>query len=317
MALLQVTGLTTEFASNGRVIKVVDDIRFSVEPGEILGVVGESGSGKSMMALSLMNLIDPPGRVAAGEIRLLGKDLRQTSEREWIHIRGRRLAMVFQDPMMSLNPVIRVGDQLVETVALHQPVTSREAKRIAVAALRRVGIPAPEERMRAYPHELSGGMRQRVAIANALVNRPELIIADEPTTSLDVTIQAQILYEVRRLAEETGTAFIWITHDLALLRELADQVCVMYAGRIVESGPVDDIIASPRHPYTRGLIDSLPEPGHRGRRLTPIAGSMPPAGAVPSGCAFVPRCNYAQADCAGALPNVSDGKRRYRCCHPL
>jgi peptide/nickel transport system ATP-binding protein len=317
MALLEVTGLTTQFSSGGGVVKVVDEVSFSVEPGEILGIVGESGSGKSMMALSLINLVDPPGMVAAGQIQLLGKDLRQASEKEWKRIRGRRLAMVFQDPMMSLNPVIRVGHQLLETVTLHQQVTKREAKKLAVAALSRVGIPAPEERMRAYPHELSGGMRQRVAIANALVNRPELIIADEPTTALDVTIQAQILYEVRRLAQETGTAFIWITHDLALLRELADRVCVMYAGRIVESGPVHDIITHPRHPYTRGLIDSLPQPGQRGQRLTPIRGSMPPAGTVPAGCAFVPRCNYAQADCSGPLPNVLDGKRRFRCFHPL
>jgi peptide/nickel transport system ATP-binding protein len=219
--------------------------------------------------------------------------------------------------MTALNPVIRIGDQIVETVNLHQAVKRAEAKRIAVDALRRVGIAAPEERMRAYPHQLSGGMRQRVAIANALVNRPELIIADEPTTALDVTIQAQILYEVRRLVRETGTAFIWITHDLALLKEVADHVCVMYAGRIVESGPVDDIIEHSRHPYTRGLIDSLPQPGCRGKRLTPIRGAMPLPGTLPPGCSFAPRCDYAQEDCRGPLPNMLDGKRCYRCLHPL
>ena len=317
MALLEVTNLSTEFDTSAGTVRAVDRISFSLERGKILGIVGETGSGKSVTAFSLMNLVDPPGRVAGGEIMFDGEDLRKASAARWNRLRGDRIAMVFQDPMMSLNPVMRVGDQLAETLLIHGKCSRREAGGIVCDALKRVGIPAPAERMRVYPHEMSGGMRQRVAIANAIINRPDLIIADEPTTALDVTVQAQILYEMKCLAKETGTALIWITHDLSVVKDLADEICVMYAGRIVEQGPVADIISRPRHPYTRGLIDSLPNAQHRGHRLYSIPGSTPPLIALPPGCAFSPRCGRATNECDAVPPVLADGARAHRCFHPI
>ena len=318
MTMLQVTNLSTHFVTRAGVAKAVQDVSFSLDRGRILGLVGESGSGKSVTAYSLMNLVDRPGQVVAGEVQFNGEDLRRASAKRWNQIRGDRIAMVFQDPMMSLNPVMRVGAQLVETVRVHRRRPAAEANTLAVEALRRVGIPAPEERMRAYPYELSGGMRQRVAIANALINQPDLIIADEPTTALDVTIQAQILYEVKRLARETGAALIWITHDLGVVKDLADELCVMYAGRIVEHGPVAEVLAQPQHPYTRGLIDSLPRQASRGHRLNSIPGTVPPLLSLPAGCSFAPRCAYRTADCEQAVPLPQrNGQREHRCLHPL
>lgn len=315
--LLEVLNLTTRFESAQAPVTAVDNVSFSLEAGEILGIVGESGSGKSVTAFSLMNLLDAPGRVAGGEVRFKGRNLRDCSPREWQALRGDRIAMVFQDPMMSLNPVMRIGAQLTETVRVHHRCSRSEAVDRAIGALKRVGIPAPDERMRAYPHELSGGMRQRVAIANALINQPDLIIADEPTTALDVTIQAQILYEMKLLVRESGAAAIWISHDLAVVKDLVDRVCVMYAGRVVEQGPVADVIRQPLHPYTRGLLASLPTAETRGQRLLAIPGATPPLSALPPGCAFAPRCGRASTACAQVPPAVVVRGRTHRCFHPL
>lgn len=317
MPLLDVQNLTTEFHTSAGIAKAVDNVSFSIEKGKVLGIVGESGSGKSVTAFSLMNLVDPPGRVAGGVINFNGEDLRKASTQRWNELRGNRIAMVFQDPMMSLNPVMRVGDQLAETVLVHRRMGRRDIEELVLQALKRVGIPAAKERMRAYPHEMSGGMRQRVAIANALINAPDVIIADEPTTALDVTIQAQILYEMKTLARESGTALIWITHDLSVVKDLADDVCVMYAGRVVEQGAVADIIQRPRHPYTRGLIDSLPHAENRGKRLYSIPGSTPPLLSLPRGCSFAPRCGRATIQCGAEPPMVVDSSGSVRCYHPI
>ena len=255
---LKVSGLTTHFETRAGIAKAVNDVSFSVEQGQILALVGESGSGKSVTAMSLMNLVDPPGRVVAGEILLRGKNIRAASAGEWNRIRGKEMAMVFQDPMMSLNPVIRVGDQITETIRIHDKVSGAAARERACAALAAVGIPAPAERMRAYPHELSGGMRQRIAIANAIVNEPAVIIADEPTTALDVTVRAQILELLADLQRKYGMAVLLITHDLNLVRRFADRVAVMENGHIVEHGAVATVFDAPQHAYTRKLIDSHP-----------------------------------------------------------
>jgi peptide/nickel transport system ATP-binding protein len=317
LPLLKVDGLTTRFRTPHGAVTAVNDVSLELQPGRILGLVGESGSGKSVTALSLLNLVDKPGEVSTRAILFRGEPLHQASPARWSALRGDRIALVSQDPMMSLNPVIRIGDQLTETIRIHRRLSTADARRIAIDALERVGIPAPVERMKAWPHELSGGMRQRVAIANALVNQPDLIIADEPTTALDVTIQAQILYEMKRLARDSGTALIWITHDLAVVKDLADELCVMYAGRIVERGPVAELIRAPRHPYTRGLLDSLPRGRSAGGRLTPIRGAAPPLSELPSGCAFAPRCPRAVAACAELPPLAAAGGREFRCTRPL
>jgi peptide/nickel transport system ATP-binding protein len=315
--MLEVSALSTHFFTRAGIAKAVNSVSFSLEPGKIIGIVGESGSGKSVTAMSLINLVDPPGRVVAGEVRFNGEDLRSASTARWNQLRGDRISMVFQDPMMSLNPVMRIGAQLVETVMIHGQRDSRKARVTVLDTLHRVGIPAPEERMRAYPHELSGGMRQRIAIANAIVNKPDLVIADEPTTALDVTIQAQILYEVKRLAKESGTALIWITHDLGVVKDLADELCVMYAGRMVERGPVADVISYPSHPYTQGLIASLPRMESRGTRLHPIPGATPMLLQLQTGCAFSPRCSRATEACNVTPPAKITATRMHRCFHPL
>jgi peptide/nickel transport system ATP-binding protein len=319
--LLDVKGLRTYFCTRAGVVKAVDDVSFAVAKGEVVGLVGESGSGKSMTGYSIMGLIDPPGGIVEGSIRLGGRDLRRCSPEELRQLRGNRIAMIFQDPMMTLNPVLRIDVQMVEAILAHEKVPRATALARARTALVKVGIPSPDERLAAYPHQFSGGMRQRVAIAIALLNDPDLIIADEPTTALDVTIQGQILFEMQKLTRETGAALIWITHDLSVIAGLADRVCVMYAGRIVEQGSVVDVLSWPRHPYTRGLLDSVPSRAPRGARLVQIPGMAPSALDVPAGCAFRDRCGYATAECLtmpAMRPIGGPAKgQTVRCHHPL
>jgi peptide/nickel transport system ATP-binding protein len=319
--LLEIEGLRTHFFTKAGVVKAVDDVSFTVKKGEVVGLVGESGSGKSMTGYSIMGLIDPPGRVVEGRILLDGRDLRTLSDEQLRQLRGNRIAMIFQDPMMTLNPVLSVAVQMVETIFAHENVSRESALSRARAALVKVGIPSPDERLVAYPHQFSGGMRQRVAIAIALLNNPDLIIADEPTTALDVTIQGQILFEMQKLTRETGAAMIWITHDLSVVAGLADRVCVMYAGRIVEQGSVVDVLSNPRHPYTQGLLDSVPSRSRRGARLRQIPGMAPSLLDLPAGCAFRPRCTRATDACAVApemrsLGPLPEGPA-VRCHHPL
>ena len=319
--LLSVEDLRTWFSvrqgAQSRELRAVDGVSFELGAGEILGMVGESGSGKSVTGFSILGLIDPPGRIAGGRILFKGRDLVTLPEEDMRQLRGNRIAMIFQDPMMTLNPVLRIETQMVETILAHGDTPHSAARERARDALGRVGIPSPEERLAAYPHQLSGGMRQRVAIAIALLNKPELIIADEPTTALDVTIQGQILFEMQRLCRDSGTALLWITHDLSVVSALADTVCVMYAGRIVESGQVDEVLERPLHPYTAGLIASLPGLTTRGQVLTSIPGMTPSPLERPSGCAFRTRCSRAQPDCAEEPAETSSGARRVRCHHPL
>jgi peptide/nickel transport system ATP-binding protein len=316
-ATLQVENLQTHFLSRGGIARAVDDVSFTVEPGQVMGLVGESGSGKSMTGYSIMGLIDEPGKVAGGRILLNGRDLRSLPAEEMRRIRGNRIAMIFQDPMMTLNPVLRIDTQMIEAVRAHQDVSKDTALAMARDALVRVGIAAPDERLNAYPHQFSGGMRQRVAIAIALLNKPDLIICDEPTTALDVTIQGQILFEMQKLCRESGTALIWITHDLSVVAGLADTVSVMYAGRIVESGDVAQVLTHPRHPYTHGLIASAPSRNPRGQALRQIPGSTPSLLKLPSGCAFRDRCAHATIECAQTPETrIVDG-RALRCFHPM
>jgi peptide/nickel transport system ATP-binding protein len=315
---LCVENLRTHFFTRQGVVKAVEDVSFSVGPGKILGLVGESGSGKSMTGFSIMGLVDPPGRVVAGRILLRGQDLRTLGPEAMRNIRGNRVAMIFQDPMMTLNPVLRVDTQMTEAILAHADVSHTAAIERARDALARVGIPSPEERLSAYPHQFSGGMRQRVAIAIALLNKPDVIIADEPTTALDVTIQGQILFEMQKLARESGTALIWITHDLSVIAGLADEICVMYAGRIVEHGSVDQVLDLPLHPYTHGLIASVPSRSRRGEPLRQIPGMTPSLLDLAPGCAFRERCPRADTACAAdpALTSPVAG-RQVRCFHPL
>ncbi len=297
MPVLAVANLATYFFRREGVVKAVDGVGFAVERGEVLGLVGESGSGKTVAGLSILGLVDPPGRIVAGSVCFDGEELVGRSEAELRTYRGRKIAMVFQDPMMTLNPVLRIDTQMIEAITAHEPVSQRAARARARDALAAVGIASPDERLKAYPHQFSGGMRQRVAIAIALLHRPQLVIADEPTTALDVTIQSQILAEVQTLSAETGTALIWITHDLSVIAGLADRIAVMYAGRIVEEGPVEAVLGAPLHPYTRGLIGSLPTRQRRGAPLTQIPGMPPSPVDRPPGCPFAPRCARADAAC--------------------
>ncbi len=315
--ILAVEHLQTHFFTKAGVVKAVDDVSFTIRRGEILGLVGESGSGKTVTGFSIMGLVDPPGRIVGGRILFAGENIATWSEERLQRLRGKRIAMIFQDPMMTLNPVLRIDTQMIEAVQAHEKVGREEARRRARDALGRVGIPSPDERLKAYPHQFSGGMRQRVAIATALLNEPDLIVADEPTTALDVTIQAQILYEVQKLCRETRTALIWITHDLSVVAGLADRICVMYAGRIVESGEVDDVLDRPLHPYTKGLIGSVPSQNARGRPLTQIPGMTPSLLDLPEGCAFRTRCPRASEICRTA-PDITMpiAGRTVRCFHP-
>jgi peptide/nickel transport system ATP-binding protein len=315
--LLQVEDLRTHFFMRAGVAKAVDGVSFSVAKGEILGLVGESGSGKSVTGFSILRLVDPPGRIVSGRILFDGVDLAGLDDERLRAIRGKRIAMIFQDPMMTLNPVLRIDTQMVEACRAHSPMSRGAALERCRQVLAMVGIPSPDERLASYPHHFSGGMRQRVAIAIALLHEPDLIIADEPTTALDVTIQAQILAEVQKLCAETGTALIWISHDLAVVSALADRIAVMYAGRIVEQGSAAQVIDASLHPYTRGLIDSVPSRNKRGEPLRQILGMAPPSFDLPKGCAFRPRCPRGDGACLNPPPEAEHRDGHFaRCFHP-
>jgi peptide/nickel transport system ATP-binding protein len=316
--VLTVSNLRTHFFTRAGVVKSVDGVSLHVDKGEVLGIVGESGSGKTVTGFSIMGLVDPPGRIVEGSIRLNGQELVGLSEDEMRKRRGREIAMIFQDPMMTLNPVLRIDTQMMEAVTAHDAVTRDEARQRARDALGKVGIPSPDERLQSYPHQFSGGMRQRVAIAIALLHRPSLIVCDEPTTALDVTIQSQILAEMQKLCQDTGTALIWVTHDLTVVAGLADRLAVMYAGRVVEQGPVDAVLDTPIHPYTHGLLGSVPSRGVRGEPLRQIPGSTPSLARLPEGCAFRPRCGFETTACCEAPVEAAyAGGRSARCCNPL
>ncbi len=319
MSVLTVRDLQVHFFSDAGVIKAVDGVDFSLEQGEVLGLVGESGSGKTVTGFSILRLVDAPGRLVGGQILFNGVDLATLSADQMRNLRGNRMAMIFQDPMMTLNPVLRIDTQMIEAIRAHERISVNAARARAVEALGRVGIPSPQERIKAYPHQFSGGMRQRVAIAIALINGPDLIVADEPTTALDVTIQSQILAEVQELARDTGTALIWITHDLAVVAGLADHIAVMYAGRIVETGRTAAVLSAPAHPYTKGLLGSIPGHGRRGERLTQIPGIAPNMADLPVGCAFAPRCSHVDELCHAVRPerSVPAIERSLRCHYPL
>ncbi|NDH62021.1 MAG: ABC transporter ATP-binding protein [Alphaproteobacteria bacterium] len=313
-ALLEVKGLRTEFRSGGSVFAAVDGVSFVLAPGETLGIVGESGCGKSVTSLSIMRLVpNPPGRIAAGTITFEGRNLLELPESEMQAVRGDAISMIFQEPMTSLNPVQTVGQQIVEAVRLHRSVGATEARARALEMLRLVKIPSPETRLDEYPHQLSGGMRQRVMIAMALSCDPKILIADEPTTALDVTIQAQILDLLRDLRDRTGAAIMLITHDLGVVAEIAHRVVVMYAGRIVEEAPVDLLFSDPQHPYTLGLLGSIPRLGSDGdERLIAIKGVVPNPYALPPGCRFSPRCPLADAHCRSEAPELREIGRGHR-----
>ena len=315
--VLEVKNLAVEFGSGAGRVRAVDDVSFDVRPGETLAIVGESGSGKSVTALSLLRLVPtPPGRICSGEILFHGEDLLKASEASIRSIRGNRIAMIFQEPMSSLNPALTVGLQIAEPLQLHGKLTWAKAFERARELLGKVRIPDAARRVNAHPHQFSGGMRQRAMIAMALACKPNLIIADEPTTALDVTVQAQILSLLKNLTKETNAALILITHDLGVVARYADRVCVMYAGRVVESGSAQDIYANPQHPYTLGLMASIPRLDQEaGQRLTPIDGQPPDLAALPKGCAFEPRCRFAMARCRRERPALeSQGGRHYRAC---
>ncbi len=315
--LLAVRNLRTYFHVMDGTVRAVDGVDFSLKKGEALGVVGESGCGTSVTALSIMQLIDrPPGEIAGGEIWFDGRDLLQLPPGEMRFVRGNDIAMIFQEPMTSLNPVFTIGDQIAEAIILHQHVRRAEAMKRAIKSLASVGVAAPERRVKQYPHELSGGMRQRVMIAMAISCEPKLLIADEPTTALDVTIQAQILELIKEIQAETGTALLLITHDLAVVAETVQTVAVMYAGRIVELGTVEEVLLHPQHPYTQGLLNSIPALHKRGRELDVIKGVVPNPFRMPPGCKFEPRCPYRWDRCRECEPDlfsVGTGAARARC----
>jgi oligopeptide/dipeptide ABC transporter ATP-binding protein len=309
--VLVVERLTTGFDLQGRFVPAVIDVGFHLSAGETLCLVGESGSGKSLTALSIMRLIQPPGRIASGRVTFDGRDLLTLPEREMQRLRGAGISLIFQEPMTALNPVFTIGNQIEETLLVHGRATRRTARRRAVELLDAVSVPEPQKRVRDYPHQLSGGLRQRALIAMSLACEPTVVIADEPTTALDVTIQAQILDLLRNLQQRMGLALLLITHDLGVVAEMADRVAVMYAGRIVEEAPVRLLFDDPKHPYTRGLMGSLPG-GAPGTRLTAIPGTVPPLGALPHGCSFTPRCPFRFEPCPTAHPgdtDLGDGRR--------
>ena len=319
--LLTVEGLSVEYTTARGVLRAVDDVSFELAAGgEALGLIGESGSGKTSLTSAIVRLLPRNATIAAGRIVLGGDEISALSDEAFrTQVRWSRIAVVVQGAMASLNPVLRIDTQMIEAVKAHHPeVSDNEARARARDALGQVGIPSPEERLKAYPHQFSGGMRQRVAIATALLNKPDLIIADEPTTALDVTIQGQILFEVQKLCRQTGTALIWITHDLSVVASLADEICVMYAGRIVEQGSVDDVLDRPAHPYTEGLLRSVPSANPRGQPLRQIPGMTPSLLNLPAGCAFRLRCEHADGACV-ETPDITVPVpgRRVRCFHPL
>ncbi|OEU70760.1 MAG: methionine ABC transporter ATP-binding protein [Desulfovibrio sp. S3730MH75] len=316
--LLDINKLETFFYTRMGVAKAVNGISLSVDKGEIVGIVGESGSGKSVTGFSIMGLVDPPGEIAGGSIKFKGEEIIGQTEEEWRSFRGSKVSMIFQDPMMTLNPVLRIDTQMIEAIRAHKKISKKEARKRCVETLAMVGIPSPEERIKSYPHQFSGGMRQRVAIAIGLLNKPDLIIADEPTTALDVTIQGQILSEMQTLCRKTGMALIWITHDLTVIAGLAHKVAVMYAGKIIESGNVQEVLDYPLHPYTHGLIGSVPSRNKRGQPLYQIPGMTPSLINIPEGCSFRMRCPHADEMCMKEPDEtISDNGRMVRCHHPL
>ena len=312
--LLEVEHLRVEFPTRRGTLLAIDDISFSIAPGEILGVVGESGAGKSLTGAAIIGLLDPPGRIAGGEIRLAGQRIDNLPYEAMRKIRGRQIGAIFQDPLTSLNPLYTIGRQLIETIRTHLPVSEDEARSRAIRLLQETGIPAAEQRIEQYPHQFSGGMRQRVVIALALAAEPKLIVADEPTTALDVSIQAQIISLLKRLCKDHGAAVMLVTHDMGVIAETCDRVAVMYAGRIVEVGPVADVIHRPSHPYTVGLMGSIPAMDEERERLAQIDGAMPRLNAIPAGCAFNPRCPNAFDRCKVERPDLFDaGATRAAC----
>ena len=305
MALLEVDRLRVEFPTRNGILTAVDDVSFTVEEGEVLGLVGESGAGKSMTGAAIIGLLEPPGRIAGGEIRLDGRRIDNLRGEALRKVRGKEIGAIFQDPLTSLNPLFTVGEQLVETIRTHLPLTLNEARKRAIEWLAEVGIPAPDRRIDQYPHQFSGGMRQRVVIALALCAEPRLIIADEPTTALDVSVQAQIIALLKKLCRERNAAVILVTHDMGVIAETADRVAVMYAGRLAEIGPVAQVLEKPNHPYTAGLMGSIPRIGPRPEQLIQIAGTMPRLSDIPAGCAFNPRCTRVFADCHVHRPQLA------------
>jgi peptide/nickel transport system ATP-binding protein len=312
--LLQVSNLRVEFPTRRGTLVAVDDLSFEIAPGEVLGMVGESGAGKSLTGMAIIGLLAPPGRIAAGEIRLEGERIDNLPAESMRRIRGKRIGAIFQDPLTSLNPLFTVGEQLVETIRVHLGLDARQARARAIELLAEVGIPAPAARIDSYPHHFSGGMRQRVVIALALCARPRLIVADEPTTALDVSIQAQIIQLLKKLAREHGAAIMLITHDMGVIAETADRVAVMYAGRLAEIGPVKEVIHVPRHPYTTGLMSSIPKLGDARQSLAQIDGSMPRLTAIPPGCAFNPRCPKRFERCLVERPSPLDAGANQAAC---
>ena len=315
--VLSVKNLSTHFFTRSGVVKAVDGVSFDLARGEIMGLVGESGSGKTVTGFSLIGLVDAPGRIVEGSVKLNGTELTTLSEKAMRSRRGNEISMIFQDPIATLNPMLTIGQQMRLAIDAHERLSSQAAEARAAELLTQVGIPSARARLRAYPHEFSGGMRQRVAIAIALLHRPAVIVADEPTTALDVSIQAQILFQMRDLARDTGTAMIWISHDLAVVSSLASKLAVMYAGRIVEQGPTATLLRQPRHPYTAGLIASLPAMAKPGTPLAQIPGTTPSLLSLPPGCPFAPRCHRADDMCKTAPDMTMQDNRGWRCFHPV
>lgn len=315
MSLLEVRNLRVEFPGRRGTLLAIDDVSFSIEPGEVLGVVGESGAGKSLTGASIIGLLEPPGRVAAGEILLEGERIDNLPYEQMRRIRGKKIGAIFQDPLTSLNPLYTISKQLTETILVHMDMTEKQARKRAIELLDEVGIPAADKRIDSYPHEFSGGMRQRVVIALALCANPQLIVADEPTTALDVSIQAQIIALLKRLCKDHKTAVMLITHDMGVIAETADRVAVMYAGRIAEIGKVRDVIKDAKHPYTKGLMGSIPVVGHDVDVLQQIDGAMPRLNEIPKGCAFNPRCPDASDRCFSERPDLmaTGGASRAAC----
>jgi peptide/nickel transport system ATP-binding protein len=315
MSLLEVRNLRVEFPGRHGTLLAIDDVSFSIEPGEVLGVVGESGAGKSLTGASIIGLLEPPGRVAGGEILLEGERIDDLPYEQMRRIRGKKIGAIFQDPLTSLNPLYTISKQLTETILVHMDMTEKQARKRAIELLDEVGIPAADKRIDSYPHEFSGGMRQRVVIALALCANPQLIVADEPTTALDVSIQAQIIALIKRLCKDHKTAVMLITHDMGVIAETADRVAVMYAGRIAEIGNVRDVIKDAKHPYTKGLMGSIPVVGHDVDVLQQIDGAMPRLNEIPKGCAFNPRCPDANDRCFSERPDLmaTGGASRAAC----
>ncbi len=314
MSLLQVKNLIVEFPNRHGTLRALDGISFDIAPGEILGVVGESGAGKSITGAAIIGLLEPPGRIVSGEILLEGERIDQLGFEQMRHIRGKRIGAIFQDPLTSLNPLYTIGQQLIETIRTHLPLNEGEARDRAVSLLRDTGIPAPEQRIDHYPHQFSGGMRQRVVIALALAAEPKLIVADEPTTALDVSIQAQIITLLKTICKQHGAAVMLITHDMGVIAETCDRVAVLYAGRMAEIGPVHEVIHHPAHPYTAGLMAAIPDISQDRERLNQIDGAMPRLNAIPTGCAFHPRCPRTFDKCKGDRPELLNaGATRAAC----